>query len=229
MKLNCLVIDDDPLICDLIEHFCSKIERIDYCISVETAMDGLSLLSSQDFNVIFLDYNLPQISGKSFMEMKHKSIPIVMITSHQEFAVESYEFPDVIDFLVKPLQFERFLKAVLRVEEYWMQKKETPDNYSFFVRDGYQLVRINVNEILYLKSEANYVVFQLAEKKVMSLVTLKELEKKLPENFVRVHRSYIVNIEKIDFLDPDDITIRKDKIPIGQKYKEQLLNQIKLL
>lgn len=140
-QLRCLVIDDDPLICDLIKHFCTKIPQVLYCISAGTGRDGLQVLSSQEINLIFLDYNLPDMKGEYLLELKRNKVPVIMVTSESEFAVKSYDYDDVLDFLVKPLSYERFYKAVSRTFNESLSASTTSEtiitNPEFiFIKDG---------------------------------------------------------------------------------------------
>lgn len=229
MKLKCLVVDDDPLICDLIQHFCSKVNQIDFCLAADNALNGLSLLTSQPFDLLFLDYNLPDLSGKSLLERKPDNTLVVMITSEIDFAVESYNYDDIVDFIVKPISFERFYRAVERATE--ISKKVSPvddrnTTQSTFVKDGTKLVQLYYDKIHFIKSESNYVLFNLGEKQIMSLLSLKDLLTKLPNNFVRIHRSYIVNVHKIDYIASEELSVGEKKIPIGMKYKEDLMKKV---
>lgn len=228
MKLKCLVIDDDPLICDLIQHFCSKVSEIDFCLAADSALDGLSLLTSQPFDLLFLDYNLPDLNGKSLLERKPEGTPVVMITSEKEFAVESYNYKDIVDFIVKPVPFERFYRAVERVLDLNEGEKMEAENTakSMFVKDGNKLVQLYFDKIHFIKSESNYVLFNLGDKQIMSLLSLKDLLNKLPSNFVRIHRSYIINIHKIEYIAAEELSVNEKKIPIGLKYKEGLMNKV---
>ena len=227
MKLKCIVIDDDPLICDLIQHFCSKVSAVEYCIACENALDGLNLLTSQSFDILFLDYNMPEIDGKSLLEMKRDDAHVVMITSHEAFAVESYNYPEIVDFIVKPISFERFYRALERVEKLIKRKstdKEFPE--TLFVKDGNKLVQIHLDQLQYIKSESNYVMLHLENKKIMSLITMKELAEKLPPNFIRIHRSYIINLKYLESISPDEISVQGLNIPIGSKYKTALKDAV---
>ena len=223
MKLRCIVIDDDPLICDLIQHFCSKVSFVEYCIACENPLDGLNLLTSQSFDVLFLDYNMPDIDGKSLLEMKKDNAHVVMITSNEAFAVESYNYPQIVDFIVKPISFDRFYRALERIESL-VQPKSVGKEYpkTLFVKDGNKLVQIHLDQLQYVKSESNYVMLHLESKKIMSLITLRELAEKLPPNFIRIHRSYIVNLKYLDSISPDEISVQGLNIPIGSKYKSAL-------
>jgi DNA-binding LytR/AlgR family response regulator len=229
MSLRCLVIDDDPLIGDLIKHFCSKSEKISFCITAQNATDGLKLLSAGGLDLIFLDYNLPDMKGQEFLEMMQAEIPVIMVTSESEFAARSYEYDQVVDFLVKPLNFDRFSKALERVTTNKPDdsNKPTINEKSIFIKDGSKLVRVHFDELLFIKSEGNYANFIQENTQTMSLISMKDLESKLPPDFIRVHRSFIVNAKKIQVILQDEIVIRDRKIPIGEKYKNDLLKTIK--
>lgn len=230
MGLRCLVIDDDPLIGDLIKHFCSKTDFVDFCIQAENASDGLKLLTAGGLDLIFLDYNLPDMKGQEFLELMQTELPVIMVTSESDFAAKSYEYKQVVDFLVKPLSFDRFMKALGRMET---QRAETSKSQTkektIFIKDGLKLVRINFDDVLYIKSEGNYANFVQEQSQTMNLISMKELEEKLPVEFIRVHRSFIVNIKKIQVILQDDIVIKDKQIPIGEKYKAELLNRIQEL
>ncbi len=224
MGLKCLIIDDDPLIGDLLKHFCAKSGQVDYCILSTTATDGLHLMAGGDINLVFLDYNLPDMNGQNFLELKKSHLPVIMVTSDQAFAAKSYEYEDVVDFLVKPLSYNRFLKALQRASGKSSKGPETGTAVSdtFFTKDGHKNVRIRLSEVLFIRSEDNYVAFVFPESQTLSLFTLKDLETKLPRNFKRVHRSYIVNMDRIDYLTPEEIVLGDKKVPIGEKYRGDL-------
>lgn len=230
MPLRCLVIDDDPLICDLIKHFCSKTDKVSFCISALSATDGLNLLSAGGIDLIFLDYNLPDMKGQDFLELMQSPIPVIMVTSESEFAVRSYEYDQVIDFLVKPLNYDRFLKALERVNVQTIETHSPEISHqSIFIKDGTKLVRIDFDELLYIKSEGNYANFVQDQTQTMSLISMKELESRLPSNFIRIHRSFIANTKKIQVILQDEIIIKDRRIPIGEKYRSDLLSMIKEL
>ncbi len=230
MGLRCLVIDDDPLIGDLIKHFCSKTDLVDFCIQAENASDGLKLLTAGGLDLIFLDYNLPDMKGQEFLELMQTELPVIMVTSESDFAAKSYEYKQVVDFLVKPLSFDRFMKALGRMETQRAETSKTQTKEkTIFIKDGLKLVRINFDDVLYIKSEGNYANFVQEQSQTMNLISMKELEEKLPVEFIRVHRSFIVNIKKIQVILQDDVIIKDKQIPIGEKYKAELLNRIQEL
>lgn len=229
MKLKCLVIDDDPMVCDLIKHFCSKIPQIEYCISASNGHDGLQMLGSQKFDLLLLDFHLPDMTGQNILEIKPKDLPVVMITSEKDFAAQAFNYDDIYDFLVKPLVFERFEKAIQRVTNTSTVPKSNILNETdetCYVKDGNRFVKINYHDILFLKSEENYVSFVSIDKNILSLITLKDLESKLPNYFMRIHRSYIVNLDKIETTTTEEIKIDKYTLPISLKYKKELLEYL---
>lgn len=220
--LKCLVIDDDPLITDLLQHYCGKVPAIEYCLTCNNSIDGLQLLSSQPFDLLFLDYNMPSLNGKGLLELKQDDSKVIMITSNAGFAVESYNYPNIVDFLLKPISFERFFKAIEKLIEKNTPKAEKNTKESFFVKDGSKWIQVRTEDIYYIKSESNYVVLFLQDKKIMSLMNLKDLEKELPQHFLRIHRSYIVNSKCIDFISADEISVKGMLLPVSAKYKENL-------
>lgn len=227
-KLKCLIIDDDPLIGDLLKHFCQKSGLVDYSILTSNATDGLTLMASGDINLVFLDFNLPDMTGQQFMELKKNTIPVIMITSNADFAIKSYDYDDIVDFLPKPLSYDRFLKAMNRLlaSENAMVNESIKLKDIIYIKDGIKNVRIRFQEVLFIKSEDNYVSFVFPTTQTLTLYSLKDLEPKLPASFIRVHRSYIVNLDKIDYTTADEITIGDKKIPIGDKYKSDLENRL---
>lgn len=231
MGLKCLIIDDDPLIGDLLKHFCAKSGLVEYCILSTTATDGLRLLAGGDISLVFLDYNLPDMNGQNFLELKKSHLPVIMVTSDQAFAARSYDYEDIVDYLVKPLSYDRFLKALQRVTSKQAAVAETVTTVSdtFFAKDGNKNVRIKLSEVLFIKSEDNYVAFVFPESQTLSLFTLKDLEVKLPRNFKRVHRSYIVNLDRIDYITPEEIVLGDKKVPIGEKYRSDLETSLNAL
>lgn len=228
---KCLVIDDDPLICDLLKHFCSKMSWIETCWSVEDGNQALQALTSQQFDFIFLDYNLPDLNASTLLPLIPSTIPVIMVTTEEGFGAASYEFPQIIDFLVKPITYERFLKATVKLQ----LKEKTPTQVNsdatanpkkIMVKDGTTTVIVIVDDIQYIKSESNYVVFYLKDKKVMSLMSLKQLERDLPTHFLRIHKSFMINLNALETISADEVSIGDTAIPIGAKHKAELIAKL---
>ena len=222
-----LIIDDDPLICQLVNHFCGKIEDISSTTLSNSGFEALSLINKYEYDLIFLDYNLPDLNGEQLLGIIPHHTPVIMITSNKEFASESYNYEHIIDYLVKPIHFDRFQKSIQKVKKYLATYSAT--NNLLFVKEGNKLVKIVLEDVLFFKSEANYVSIVSGTKKIMTLMTVKELETKLPEYFQRVHRSFIVNLNKILSIEKNQLSIDKTKIPISHSYEKVLMEKIKLL
>ncbi|WP_027419847.1 LytR/AlgR family response regulator transcription factor [Crocinitomix catalasitica] len=223
--MNCLIIDDDPLICDLIKHFCSKQNWIESCISVSDGNQAVQAVNTQDFDLIFLDYNLPDLNAKSLLSLL-PDIPVIMITTEESFGAGSYAFKQVIDFIVKPVNYDRFLQALMRFKSKLPEKEKNLQN-RLVVKEGNSTVIIKTDEIRYIKSESNYVVFFLEDKKVMALMSLKKLVEELPKQFIRIHKSFIINLNFLERISTEEVLVNSEHIPIGLTYKEILLEKIK--
>lgn len=225
--MNCLIVDDDPLICDLLEHFCSKIDEINGITIAVSGFEALNLINGSNFDFILLDFDLPDITGKDILNCVDSDTAVIMVTSNRDFASDSYTYDQIVDYLVKPIDFPRFFKGFQKVRNYMSNDQEAKSR--MFIKEGNKLVKIRLEEVKYFKSEANYIAVVLNDRKIMTLMALKDLEPKLPEFFQKVHRSYIVNLNFIDFIDSNAIEIGKDHIPVSQRYEKELLKRIELL
>jgi len=227
--MRCLIVDDDPLICDLLEHFCSKIDEINSVTTTVSGFESINLINSSSFDLILLDYNLPDITGRDILDLNPNSA-VIMVTSNKEFAPDSYNYPKVVDYLVKPIDFTRFYKGFSKAKEYISANRKVPEKDSrLFIKEGGKLVKIKLKEVVYFKSEANYISIVFKNKKILTLMALKDLEPKLPDFFQRVHRSYILNLNMIDVIHTGAVEINKEHIPVSQRYAPELLRKIDLL
>lgn len=225
--MHCLIVDDDPLICDLLDHFCSKVDAITSVTTTNSGFESINLIGRENFDLILLDYNLPDITGQEILQVINAQTAVVMVTSNRDFAPESYNYDQIVDFLVKPLDFTRFFKSVQKAQKFL--KTGTTEADRLFVKDGTKLVKVELDELLYVRSAANYVELVFADKKSLTLMTLKELEQKLPAYFQRIHRSYIVNVNKIDTISSGALKVGREEISISSSYEKELLKKIKLL
>ncbi len=222
--MKCLVIDDDEAICDLIQHFCNKEVTITSCTKVLDGKQAMHAINTDKYDLIILDYHLPDLTGANLLDLFPDNIPVIMISSETDFGVASYNYKQVIDFLLKPLNYERFSKAIHKINELSKKKffaKEQHKQERLVVKDGNESIIIKIAEIKWVKSEGNYVVFYLGSKKVMTIQSLKILEATLPSNFIRVQKSYIVNLNFVEKLTAEGIIIEKEEIPLGAAYKNQ--------
>ena len=227
--MKCLIVDDDPLICDLLEHFCSKIDEINSVTTTVSGFESINLINNSSFDLIFLDFNLPDITGRDILDLNPKSA-VIMVTSNKDFALDSYNYPQIVDYLVKPINFPRFMKGFLKAKNFISSNQQEPEKEArLFIKEGGKLVKISLDEVAYFKSEANYISIVFKNKKILTLMALKDLEPKLPDFFQRVHRSYIINLNMIDVIHNGAVEINKDHVPVSQRYTPELLKKIDLL
>ena len=225
--MNCLIVDDDQLICSLLSHFSSKVAEIGTITTANSGFEAIHLINNNIYDVIFLDFNLPDLTGREMVKIIPKETPVIMITSNKEFAAESYAFENILDYLVKPINFDRFFQAVQKLTKVIPPKKT--ENETLFVRDGNKLVKVDLKEVQFFKSEANYLAIVQEGRKLLTLMALKDIESKLPDYFQRVHRSFIVNINKIDVIESGFVKILGHQIPVSNSYDKLLLTKINLL
>ncbi|MBM1105399.1 response regulator transcription factor [Aurantibacter crassamenti] len=222
--MNCLIVDDDPLICDLLEHFCSKVDGVNNVTIAMSGFEAVNFINSARYDIVLLDFDLPDITGKDILNVITTHSAVIMVTSHSDFASDSYNYEQVVDYLVKPIDFSRFFKGIQKAQNYL--SKSVQFESRLFVKEGNKLVKIKFEEVKYFKSEANYIAIVTEYKKLLTLMTLKDLEPQLPSFFQKVHRSYIVNLNKVDVINNRSIEIDKDHIPVSQRYENELFKKI---
>lgn len=225
--MKCLIVDDDPLVCDLLDFYCKKVKEITSVTKAESGFETINLLNGLKFDIVFLDFNLPDLTGREILNVIPKSTAVVMITSNKDFALDSYNYEQIVDFLAKPVDFTHFFRGFQKARNFVSDKGSR--NGNLFVKDGSKLVSIDLNKVLYFKSEGNYISVVFEEKKILSLMTMKDLIQKLPSHFLRVHRSYIINLDAIQSINNNWIEIGGQEIPVSQSYEKELLDKINFL
>lgn len=224
--IRTIAIDDEPLALKLVCSYISKMPSLELVDSFDNPMDAMEFLRNNEVDLIFLDIHMPDLSGVEFARIIDKRSKIVFITAYDNYAVEGFKL-DAVDYLLKPLGYQDFLKAAEKATKlinYEKAPDEIASNQEFlFLKSEYKIRRINFNDILYIEGLKDYVRVYLRheETPIMSLSSLKALEQKLPESkFMRVHRSYIVNLEKIETIERSRIVFGKTYIPVSDQYKE---------
>ncbi len=231
MKLKCVIIDDEPIARKLIEEFIGDIDFLELVGQAENPARAIKLLNENPVDVIFLDINMPTINGIDFLKNSKNTASIIMTTAYAEYAVEAFSL-DVLDYLVKPIPFERFLKACNKAKEVYDNKQrlsapQQPVNDHFFIKCDNQIEKVNYDDLLYAESMLNYVLLYTLTRKMIVYITLKSLEEQLPENqFIKVHKSFIVNCSKIKSIEGNMINLGNEKITISQNLREKVLNEI---
>lgn len=225
-RIKCIVVDDEPLAVSLLGSYVEKIPFFELVFSTENPILALEYIQKNDADLIFLDIQMPELSGINFMKIVGDKLKYILTTAYSEYALEGYEH-NVIDYLLKPITFDRFQKSALKAQERF-PTNETSANSYFFVKSSGQQHKINFDEILYIESIKDYVNIKTDNQEYIVLDTLKSLENQLPENFARVHKSFILNLDKIEKIDVRNVFLNSGKeIPIGETYKSEFFQKLK--
>ena len=215
MNLNCLIVDDEPLSQDVIIDFVNASPELNLVAVCSNALEANSYLKNQKIDILFLDINMPKLSGISFVKSLKAPPSTVFITAYPEYAVEGFEV-DAVDYLLKPVSFERFRTAVNRLLERLSENNDTKNRTHLMVRANKKNYRINFDELLYLEAQGDYVRFVTTEKSLMVHGTLKEFLTQIPDNlFVQIHKSYAISLSKIIYTEGNQVKIADYKLPIS--------------
>lgn len=232
MKINCLVVEDEPLARNLMTAYIEKIPYLNLLQACSNPLEAIDFLRENPVDLLFLDVQMPEITGITLLKIVQKKPLVILTTAYSEYALEGYEH-DVMDYLLKPITFERFLKAVEKaharlsnassttvVQEKVVNSSESVQPF-IFVKDGTKLVKIKLNDILYVEGLKDYVTIHTRTQKVVTLQRLKTLEEELPENkFIRIHNSFIVAFEAIEAIEKEKVQIGSVFIPISDTYRK---------
>lgn len=230
--MNCIIVDDDEMSRSTVQHFVEQTEFLTLKANCSSASEAIQALRDDSIDLVFLDIEMPQMSGLEMLETLQNNPYIIFITSKREYAVEAFEH-NVVDYLLKPLKYVRFIKAVNKVLDLKNVSSSTTFDITeedIFVKSELKYVRIKFSEVYYVEAMADYVVLYLKDTKHIIHSTMKGIEKKLPSDaFVRVHRSYIVNISRVDQVENTNIIINDNRLPIGASYKSDFMSRLKIL
>lgn len=230
MKLNCVIVEDEPLARNLLIDYVSKVPTLNLVEACSSPLTVIEVLRNNPVDILFLDVQMPEITGISLLKVLQKRPLVILTTAYSEYALEGYEL-DVADYLLKPITFERFLKAIDRVTQRLEGKAtlkdkgdQVPPEHAqpfVFVKDGTKLVKVRLDDILYVEGLKDYVTIHTKTQKVVSLQRLKTLEDQLPpDKFIRIHNSFIVALNAIDVIHKGDVQIRDVMLPVGETYKK---------
>ena len=231
--IRVIIVDDDELCISVIEDMISQLDDF-ICIEIfQNALDAYNYLEANDVDVVFLDVEMPKMGGIELLKSLKKSPMVVMITSHEEFALESYEY-NVTDFLKKPAEWSRFLKTIEKIRKEFLdlaaQLLESSDQEHVFIKTDSKLVQLNLSQVLWVEALGNYIRVHTEEDKYTVLSTMKEIEAKLPpKDFIRVQRSFIIRVDKVKAIEDNYIIIKDKEIHIGKSYKEEFNKRINYL
>jgi two-component system LytT family response regulator len=233
--MNCLIIEDEPLARNLLREYIRKVPFLQLLDACASPLTGLEILRNQKVDLLFLDIQMPELTGISLLKTLHQKPLVILTTAYSEYALEGYEH-DVVDYLLKPVTFERFLRAVAKAHQRFApapqavspavplpapEKATIPAQPFIFVKDGTKLVKIRWKDILYVEGLKDYVAIHTQQQKIVSLQRLKLLEAQLPaDRFIRIHHSYIISLEAVDIIHKDKVQIGSVFLPISDSYRK---------
>ncbi len=233
MKINCLIVDDEPLAREVLESYIQKIELLNLIASCKSALDAFNWIQKENIDLIFLDIRMPHLTGIDFIKKMKPSAQIIFTTAHREFAIESYEL-EALDYLLKPISFSRLLQAVNRYIKINLQQVNTvisdkhesklSEDAFMFLKADKKMIKVYFNDILFIESLKDYSRIFTTDQKIVTAKNLLYFENRLPQNsFIRVHKSFIISLSKVKAYSKSAIEIAEASIPIGRTFKQSFL------
>ncbi|RZJ72282.1 LytTR family DNA-binding domain-containing protein [Flavobacterium sp.] len=226
-KIKCLVVDDEPMALRLIESYAKKTPFLELRAACSNAFEALEILEDENIDLIFLDIQMPELTGVELSKTLSKNTRVIFTTAFNEYAIEGFK-ADALDYLLKPFSFDEFYNSALRAKEWFAlvrsQSAAKPETDFLFVKADYKQVKIKFEEILYFEGVRDYIKVALSDNKrsVLTRMNLKSLEAELPESrFMRIHRSFIVNLDKIESIERSQVIIANQRITVADQYKER--------
>lgn len=238
MKTRCLIIDDEPLARDLMRSHIEKLENFEICAECGDAMKALRELHNHKIDLMFMDIQMPQITGIEFLKTLKNPPKVIITTAYREYALDGFEL-DVVDYLLKPITFERFLKSINKF--YQSTQEDLPHSHPLkpvnnnseeafiYVKENKKVVKLHLSEILYVEGLSEYVQIYTTDKKIITKTSMTNMSDKLPDNsFMRIHKSFIVSLSKIEAFTSSSIEVPGKELPIGRSYKNSVLDVLQV-
>lgn len=233
MKLNCIIVDDEPMARKVLEEYIEDVDFLQLTGKAENPLKAKSMLTNNKVDLVFLDINMPKMSGIEFLRTSAALPMTILTTAYSEYALEGFEL-DVLDYLVKPFSAERFLKACIKAKEYYelknmqVEKSDTTQPYDyFFVKCDGKIEKIVYDDLLYVEAALNYVILHTENKKMIVYLTIKGIEEQLPRNiFLKVHKSTIINTKKVKAIEGNEIDLGKAKVTMSQNLHDAVMKEI---
>ena len=236
MNIRCLVVDDEPLAHRVIERYAENISYLQIIRKCNSALEAIEVLHNQAIDLIFLDINMPRLTGIEFLKTLKNPPLVIITTAYSEYAIQGYEV-DVVDYVMKPFAFERFYKAVQKAEDmlrardqvkHEVKEPEKIDDDFIFIKSSKKTFKVNLHDILYIEALGDYVKIFTVDKMIVSYQSLKNIESLLPpRQFPRIHKSYIIAMSRIDLIEGNHVKIRDRMIPVGTNFKNEFEKLIK--
>lgn len=235
MKTKCLIIDDEPLARDLMRNHIEKLENFEIVAECGDAMKALKELRNHPIDLMFMDIQMPQITGIEFLKTLKHPPKVIITTAYREYALDGFEL-DVVDYLLKPITFERFLKSINKFYQIAQEEIQSTTSISaslpteesyIYVKENKKVLKLYLNEILYVEGLSEYVQIYTERKKIITKTTMNNMQEKLPdEAFMRIHKSFIVSMAKIEAFTSHSIEVLGKELPIGRSYKNSVLEAL---
>jgi len=234
--IKCIIVDDKPLAIDVLKHHIEKVSFLELTFATTNPLEGLDKIIAGGIDLVFLDIQMPELTGLQFIKIIKGRCLVIFTTAYAEYAVEGFD-NNAVDYLLKPISFERFYKAAEKAQFLSSALKETGNEQTnlapqkeithIFVKTEYKLVRVNIADIVYIEGMQNYVTIYTANEKIITLQTMKKTEEQLPSSqFVRIHKSFIVAINKINSVERNRIHIADQSIALGETYRDTFYDAI---
>jgi two-component system LytT family response regulator len=229
--MKCLVIDDEPKAVEILSDYIDKVPDLECAGTFRDPLKALNHIHSHPVDLLFLDINMPDLSGIQFLNALEHHPLVIFTTAYSEYALDSYDY-DAVDYLLKPIEFDRFLKAVNKAFRRYKEKKKERvplrgDSETVFIKSGTDYHKLDTRSIFYIKGTGNYLTFVTLKKEILTLLTMKEALEILPPQFHRIHKSYIINLDHVELIDAEEVKIKDQRIPIGDHYRDSLFRVIK--
>ncbi|MBA4139025.1 MAG: response regulator transcription factor [Segetibacter sp.] len=226
MSIRCMIIDDEPIACKGMEEYITEVEFLSLVNICDNAVKAYAFLHSEKVDLIFLDIEMPKLTGIEFLQSLKNAPAVIFTTAYPDYALQGFEL-DVIDYLVKPVSFPRFLKAANKAKDFLTGRNTGRENViekdHFFLKVDSKFEKIFYDDVLYVEALQNYVAIHLPGKKMISYITISYVESQLPEHlFMRVHKSYVVSLPKIQCIEGNTLIINQKQIPVSRNLKEKL-------
>ena len=233
-KLSCIIADDEPIARQILQNYIEETPNLKLLASCKNAFEVMEILQQHRVDILFLDINMPKLTGLSLLKTLREKPNVIITTAYPEYAVEGFEL-SVIDYLLKPFSLERFLQAVSKIpktQKTTPSQNDTPSAMreeamkSLFVKSNKKIIKVNFNDISHVEAYGNYVKIY-TDKMILTPLTLSEFLKKLPDSFIRIHKSFIINFNSLKLIDGNQVVLQDHiKIPIGKSYRKQILDRI---
>lgn len=238
MNIRCLIIDDEPLAQRVIEKYAENVPYLEIVRKCNNALEAIEILHQEEIHLLFLDINMPRLSGMDFLKALKNPPLVIITTAYAEYAIQGYEM-DVVDYLMKPFAFDRFLKAVQKAADFLRtrepshgesQEIENPEERFIFIKSSKKTYKVNLSEILYIEALGDYVKIYTDGRMIVSYQSLKNLEGLLPaKSFPRIHKSFIIALSRIDMIEGNQVKIRERMIPVGTNFKAEFERLIRFI